>query len=64
MLHFYDTDSLDLVSGFCELFWQPIYSLLTKEPKNIIFPAHKNIAQSIQYTELSDILKSKLLQKY
>ena len=39
---FYDTDSLDLVSSFCGLFWQPIYPLLTEEPNNIFHRGYKH----------------------
>ena len=58
---FYDTDSLDLVSSFCGLFWQPIYPLLTEEPNNIFSARIQTLHNQIQYTELSDILKTKLL---
>ena len=51
MQHLYDVDSLDLVSGFGGMLWQPFYPLLMKEPKDLCFsPADKNIAQPIQYT--------------
>ena len=37
------TVSLDLISDFCGMLWQPFYPLLTKEPKNLCFSPNKNI---------------------
>ena len=47
--------SFHLLSGFCGILWQLFYPFLTKEAKDICFPADKNIARSIKYTAWSDI---------
>ena len=37
----FDSDSLCLISGFCEMLWQPFYTFLTKEPKSLCYYVDK-----------------------
>ena len=42
------------------MLWQPLYPLLTKEPKSLCFSADENKAKSIQCIAPFDILSTKL----
>ena len=47
----FDSDSLCLISGFCEMLWQPFCTFLTKEPRSVCYYIDKKTWHS-QYNEL------------